>query len=223
MVLLVIGIIVALVFKVKTDQKNSVEASKERYQQMISQKQIMTLTNDILEEDFTEYVKGSQRAKDLLHLLLACFGAFIGLFVIWMLIGAVFSVIQRKGVMSVLGHIFMALLFAGMFVGGYVIVTEKILPDINKEDPTTEVHYFEEIRVVGVQKDTVEEKKFSDDEGGSETKVYYYLITEAGTRIRVKEEIFDRYGEPGIYYAGKTEHTIFSLYEGKYFKLIGNP
>ena len=76
------------------------------------------------------------------------------------------------------------------------------------------------MHLTGVHKDVVEEKKFSDDEGGSEMKVYYYLITDTGTRIRVKEEIFDRYSEPGVYYAGKTDKTIFSLYEGKYFKLL---
>lgn len=217
LVILVIGLLIGMVFKVKQDQKNSVNAAKERYKQMISGEQVMTLTEDVLEDDFQEYVKGVQRAKNLLHLYLGFFAAFLGLLILRMLIGAVLNVIKRDGLRSIIGHIIVAMLFAGALVGGYTIVKDKILPQVDKEDPASEAHYFAELQLTGIQKDV----ESVDRDESTETKIYYYLITDTGARISVKEEVYDRFGEPGIYYAGRTEHTIFSLYEGKYFKLFG--
>ena len=221
LVILVIGLLVALVFKVKQDQKNSVNAAKERYEQMKTGDRIMTLTDDILEEDFQNYVKGVQRAKNLLHIFLGFFAAFLGLIILWMLIGAVIDVINRKGIGNFIAHIFVALLFAGALVGGYYLVKEKILPEVDKDDPSSEPHYFAELYLTGVQRDVRTEPANPQDDASSKTTVYYYLITDTGSRISVKEEVYDRFGEPGKYYAGRTEQTIFSLYEGKYFNLFG--
>ncbi len=221
LILLVIAALAGMVIKVKMDQKNSVEESKERYRQMISGEQIMTLTDDILEEDFDQYVQDTNRARNLLHIFVGCNGAFLGLIVLWMLIKAVFDVINRKGIGNFIVHIIVAVIFAGAFVGGYILLKDKIFPEIESEDPASAAHYFEEMRLVGVQKDVRAESANPQDDESSKTEVYYYLLTDTGSRIRVKEEIFERFGEPGVYYAGRTEDTVFSLYEGKYFKLFG--
>lgn len=220
-IILAAVLMVGMVFKIKQEQKNSVNAAKERYEQMISGEQVMTLTEDVLEEDFQEYVKGVQRAKQLLNLYLGMIGAFIGLLLLWMLVQVVFDMFSRKGIGVFIGHSVAILIFAALLIGGYFIVKDKILPQVNKEDPSSDPHYFAELHLTGVQRDVKTEDANPQDDASSKTTVYYYLITDTGARISVKEEVYDRFGEPGIYYAGRTEHTIFSLYEGKYFKLFG--
>ena len=219
LLLLAVGLLIAMVVKVKLEQKNSVEAAKDRYEQMISRGQVVTLTNDILEEDYEKYVKDAQKAKELLPLFLGFVGVFLGFIIIRMLIGVIFSVVERKGIMNFVGNIVVALLFVGMLVGGYTLVKDKVLPEIDKNFPENEAHYFFEYKLADAKKEVVTEAAPPSDDASSRSKTYYYLITDEGRQISVREEVFDRFREPGVYYAGRTDATIFSLYEGKYFQL----
>lgn len=191
-----------------------------RYEQMITEGSKMTLTNDILEEDHTKYLEDSAKAKRTFATLLVCFGAMFVMFILMGIYSTVIRFIEdgQNGYFVIYLASFACLVF--IFVSAVIIATKVVIPKMISSNPEKEAYFFSELNLSDSERKEELVETGSGEDRRTETRVTYFLIEENGNKIEVNKLFFDRFEDPGTYYAGQTVRgNIFSLYSGKYFEL----
>ena len=204
-----------------TQQKENNE-DRTKYEQMIKSDGKTTLTQEILDQDHTEYVESVKSNNKTF----AIFGiGFLGLMIIFLIIAIANFFNQRnKGAQGVeLIRNIVAIVGISLFlIMSIFIGLVFIKPMMNKNDYDKESYKYVELNIVNTK---VEEHKSthrkSNGHGTTTTTTYtYYVITEDNEELKVSKLLYERVGNPGVYYAGVTESgNIFSLYPSEYFEL----
>ena len=201
-------------------QNKDEEEQRAHYQQMIKEGSKTPLTNEMLEQDHTEYLERVAESNKTFYVVACIFIAAVIDFVLMI----VFTTIVRgmeDGVRSSKFIITLVSFLSAMMciVSFMIIATKFIIPKMNGVKPEQEAYFFEEIELVDAQR--VEElvTTGSGDDRTTRTDVYYYIYDKNGKEISTTKILFERYDGPGLYYAGKTASgKIFSLYPDKYFE-----
>lgn len=214
--ILSVAIMAAIIYKSYLDQEKERDQQREIYQQMIREDGKTPLTQETLEQDFEFYVKNVNRGRTVFRNLLILFGVAFAQIVIMILYTGVVRVLEDRRVTQLIGSIVSAAVIITMFVVVAWVVKTKIIPRMYDGDPEDEAHYYVSLDLADAKK---EEKVVYDSDNNSRTEVTYYLIKTDGGRIQTDKVMFERYEKPGVYYAGRTDKTVFSLYPALYFEL----
>ena len=220
MILLVVAVMAALIFKAHLDQDKDRKAQRERYEQMISEDGKTLLTRETLNEDFEIYVKNVNRGRSLFKSMIILFVVAFILIVILILYSGIVAALEERRLKRLVGPLLASVVFIGLFGAAGWIVEKKILPEMDEVDPETEGHFYvlEELEAAKMEEKTV----WENGSDNSRTEVRYYLIKTSGGRIPTDQVTYELFDEPGKYYVGRTADTAFSLYSTLYFDLDPN-
>ena len=214
--ILCIAVMAAIIYKAYTDQKKDRKEQREIYEQMIREDGKTLLTQEILEEDFQFYVKNVNRGRSVFKKLMILFAAVFILVIVMVLYSGVVRALEDRRLTRMIGPILAAAMFLAVFVVVAWVAKTKIIPKMYDGDPEAEAHYYVRLDLADAKK---EEKIVYDSDNNSRTEVYYYLIRSDGGRIQTDQAMYERFEKPGIYFAGRTDKTVFSLYPALYFNL----
>ena len=207
-----------------TKQNKEEKEAMARYEQMITEGAKTPLTNEIMEEDHDNYLAKAAESTKTFYMVAAMFVAAVAVFVLMV----VFTVIVRgmedgpnsRGFLITLVTFF-SMIF--LIVSFFVIAIKMIIPNLNGVQPEQEAYYFEKIQLVDSWKEEKIVETGSGDNRDTRTEITYHLYDENGKDIHTNKVLFERYKEPGLYYAGTTSGgAIFSLYPAKYFEPDGS-
>ena len=197
-------------------QNKDEQQQKDRYEQMISRggDGKTLLTAEILEEDHEKYLQDAAKSKNTFFKLLTCFGCVMVFFVLMAAFNAVQKILEEKGLSATIALVsFLAVTFMIMSVA--VIFMNFLIPRMNTDESKI-AYYFDTLTLKEALREEERVKSGSD----YETRVYYYLVDEGEKKIAVSKRLYERFTNPGTYYAGRTARgNIFSLYNGEYFEL----
>jgi hypothetical protein len=203
------------VFQQNKDEK----AEAARYESLKTPGGKTVLTNEILEEDHDKFLEDVAENRKMGLKMLSLFGTVVVAFVLM----AVFSLIIKtmEDGAKALPIVLISFIGVTFLLSMVILVTVRVLiPNFQNDRYKTDGYYFAELKLKDKEIEEKWEETGSGDDRRTEKKTYYYLIDENGNRISTNETYYDRFEEPGVYYAGQTTSgSIFSFYPGKYFTL----
>ena len=214
--------IVMLLIMIKgfIDQKNDEKKETARYEKMIKEGEKTILDNKILEEDHDKFLEDSSKGRKTFISLLVCFGTVFVMFAVMTVFSTILSVIESRSGLSVTVAVISLASVIFIFVTFAIVMFKVVIPKFAASDASKDAYSFVELSISDRERKEERVTTGTGDSRTTETRIYYYYITENGQKIQVSKLFYDRFVGPGIYYAGRTAGgKIFSIYPGEYFEL----